>query len=75
MSSMTDGRCEETSVKLLRYELRRGGDETDWEVELGVVIGRGGKYIHEEDALGHVAGYCAINDLFERAFQLEGTGQ
>ena len=46
----------------------------DWEVELGVVIGKPGKYIEEADALSHVAGYCAINDLSERGFQLEGTG-
>jgi 2,4-didehydro-3-deoxy-L-rhamnonate hydrolase len=53
----------------------RNSEKTDWEVELGVVIGTAGKYIREEDALAHVAGYCVINDLSERAFQLEGTGQ
>ncbi|MGN6224020.1 fumarylacetoacetate hydrolase family protein [Pseudoxanthomonas sp.] len=52
----------------------RGSHKTDWEVELGVVIGRGGRYIAEADALDHVAGYCVINDVSERAFQLEGTG-
>jgi 2,4-diketo-3-deoxy-L-fuconate hydrolase len=52
----------------------RGSSKTDWEVELGVVIGRGGRYINEADALDHVAGYCVINDVSERAFQLEGTG-
>lgn len=49
--------------------------KTDWEVELGVVIGTEAKYVSEADALHHVAGYCVINDLSERAFQLEGTGQ
>ncbi len=53
----------------------RGSRKTDWEVELGVVIGRRGKHIPEEEALDHVAGYCVINDLSERGFQLEGTGQ
>ena len=53
----------------------RGSKKTDWEVELGVVIGKPGKYIEEEDALSHVAGYCLINDVAERAFQMEGTGQ
>ena len=55
-------------------EIPRGSQKTDWEVELGVVIGRGGRYIDEADALNHVAGYCVINDVSERAFQLEGTG-
>ena len=55
--------------------LPRGSLKTDWEVELGVVIGQPGKYIAEEGALAHVAGYCVGNDLSERAFQLEGTGQ
>lgn len=53
----------------------RGSEKTDWEVELGVVIGKTAKYVSEEDALDYVAGYCVINDLSERAFQLEGTGQ
>jgi 2,4-didehydro-3-deoxy-L-rhamnonate hydrolase len=53
----------------------RGSQKTDWEVELGVVIGEPAKYVSEADALSHVAGYCVINDLSERAFQLEGTGQ
>ena len=55
--------------------LPRGSQKSDWEVELGVVIGRPAKYVEEADALSHVAGYCVINDLSERAFQLEGTGQ
>jgi 2-keto-4-pentenoate hydratase/2-oxohepta-3-ene-1,7-dioic acid hydratase in catechol pathway len=53
----------------------RGSQKTDWEVELGVVIGKEAKYVAEENALSHVAGYCVVNDLSERAFQLEGTGQ
>lgn len=53
----------------------RDSQKTDWEVELGVVIGKEAKYVTEKDALAHVAGYCIVNDLSERAFQLEGTGQ
>jgi 2,4-diketo-3-deoxy-L-fuconate hydrolase len=53
----------------------RGSVKTDWEVELGVVIGKHAKYVTEADALAYVAGYCVINDLSERTFQLEGTGQ
>jgi len=53
----------------------RGSEKTDWEVELGVVIGTAGKYIAEADALAHVAGYCVINDVSERAFQAERAGQ
>ncbi len=53
----------------------RGSTKTDWEVELGVVIGAPAKYVTEANALSHVAGYCVVNDLSERAFQLEGTGQ
>jgi len=53
----------------------RGGTKIDWEVELGVVIGLPAKYVSEADAMSCVAGYCAVNDLSERAFQLEGTGQ
>ena len=48
---------------------------TDWEVELGVVIGQPAKRVREEDALNYVAGYCAINDVSERDYQLRGTGQ
>jgi 2,4-diketo-3-deoxy-L-fuconate hydrolase len=55
-------------------EIPRGSRKTDWEVELGVVIGEGGRYIDEADAMAHVAGYCVINDVSEREFQLEGTG-
>jgi 2-keto-4-pentenoate hydratase/2-oxohepta-3-ene-1,7-dioic acid hydratase in catechol pathway len=53
----------------------RGSEKTDWEVELAVVIGRRGKYIDEADALGHVAGYCLANDVSERSFQIERSGQ
>lgn len=55
--------------------LPRGSAKTDWEAELGVVIGTPAKYVSEADALSHVAGYCVVNDVSERAFQLEGTGQ
>jgi 2-keto-4-pentenoate hydratase/2-oxohepta-3-ene-1,7-dioic acid hydratase in catechol pathway len=53
----------------------RGSVKTDWEVELGVVIGTAGKYIDEAKALDHVAGYCVINDVSEREFQIERAGQ
>ena len=57
-------------------EIPRGSSRTDWEVELGVVIGKGGRYIAEADALHHVAGYCVINDVSEREVQQErGGGQ
>ena len=56
-------------------EIPRGSEKTDWEVELGVVIGTGGRYIAETDALAHVAGYCVVNDVSERAFQAERSGQ
>ena len=46
----------------------RGSTKMDWEVELGVVIGKPGKYVAEADALSHVAGYCVVNDLSERVF-------
>ena len=48
--------------------------KTDWEVELGVIIGKGGVYIDEADALDHVAGYCVVNDVSEREFQIERAG-
>ena len=53
----------------------RGSKKTDWEVELGVVIGRRAKYVSEAEALEHVAGYCVVNDLSEREFQIEREGQ
>jgi 2-keto-4-pentenoate hydratase/2-oxohepta-3-ene-1,7-dioic acid hydratase in catechol pathway len=55
-------------------EIPRNSKKTDWEVELGVVIGKGGRYIDEADALEHVAGYCVINDVSEREFQIERGG-
>jgi len=56
-------------------ELPMNSLKSDWEVELGVVIGAKAKYVSKQNALSHVAGYCVVNDLSERAFQLEGTGQ
>jgi ureidoglycolate lyase len=53
----------------------RNSKKTDWEVELGVVIGQDTRYVEKADALRHVAGYCVINDLSEREFQLERGGQ
>ncbi len=50
-------------------------EKSDWEVELGVVIGKEAKYVSEEDAVAHIAGYCVINDLSEREFQIEKEGQ
>jgi len=55
-------------------EIPRNSSKTDWEVELGVVIGQGGRYIDESQAMHHVAGYCVINDVSEREFQLERGG-
>lgn len=56
-------------------EIPRKSVKTDWEVELGVVIGKPAKYIDEKQALAHVAGYCTINDVSEREFQIERCGQ
>lgn len=56
-------------------EIPRGATKVDWEVELGVVIGRGGRYITEEEAMRHIAGYCVVNDLSERSYQMERGGQ
>ncbi len=56
-------------------EIPRTSTATDWEVELGVVIGKPTKYIEEKDALDHVAGYCLINDISERDFQNKRSGQ
>lgn len=53
----------------------RGSKKTDWEVELGIVIGKKAKYVSEAEALNHVAGYCTINDVSEREFQAERQGQ
>lgn len=56
-------------------EIPRGSEKADWEVELGVVIGTRAKYVPEDRALGCVAGYCVVNDVSERSFQLERAGQ
>ena len=56
-------------------EIPRGSAKTDWEVELGVVIGAPAKYVSQADALMHVAGYCVVHDVSERAFQMERQGQ
>jgi len=55
-------------------EIPRGSLKTDWEVELAVVIGQGGRYIAQADAMAHVAGYCVMNDISERDFQLNRSG-
>ena len=56
-------------------EIPRSSVKSDWEVELGVVIGKDTKYVSKEEALDHVAGYCVVNDLSERDFQLHRSGQ
>jgi len=56
-------------------EIPRGSEKTDWEVELGIVIGRPAKYVSQDQALSHVAGYCVVNDVSERTFQIERGGQ
>lgn len=56
-------------------EIPRNSTATDWEVELGVVIGKHTKYVSEAEALDHVAGYCVINDISERDFQIQRAGQ
>lgn len=57
-----------------QVQIPRDSLKTDWEVELGVIIGQGGRYISEQDAMQHVAGYCVINDVSEREFQIERGG-
>jgi ureidoglycolate lyase len=52
-----------------------GSEKTDWEVELGIVIGKPARHVAEADALSHVAGYCVVNDVSERAYQIERGGQ
>ena len=54
--------------------LPKGSKKSDWEVELGVVIGRQARHVSQKDALSHVAGYCVVNDVSERAFQIERGG-
>lgn len=58
-----------------KVEIPRTSKATDWEVELGVVIGSTAKYVSEADAMKHVAGYCVINDVSERDFQIRRSGQ
>ena len=53
----------------------RNSEKTDWEVELGVVIGKTARYVEEAHAMEHVAGYCVVNDVSERAFQMDFSGQ
>ena len=53
----------------------RGSEKSDWEVELGIVIGKEARYVEESEAFDYIAGYCVVNDVSERAFQIEGTGQ
>jgi 2-keto-4-pentenoate hydratase/2-oxohepta-3-ene-1,7-dioic acid hydratase in catechol pathway len=55
-------------------EIPRGSTKTDWEVELGVVIGKRAKYVEESDAIDYVAGYCVVNDVSERAYQKDRCG-
>jgi ureidoglycolate lyase len=55
-------------------KIPRGSKKTDWEVELGVVIGKAASYIEEKDALSHIAGYCVVNDVSEREYQTERGG-
>ena len=55
-------------------QIPRDSTKTDWEVELGVVIGKAGRYIDEANALDHVAGYCVVNDVSEREWQIERGG-
>jgi|TARA_B110000914_G_scaffold193104_1_gene180528 2-keto-4-pentenoate hydratase/2-oxohepta-3-ene-1,7-dioic acid hydratase in catechol pathway len=58
-----------------KVEIPRNSSETDWEVELGIIIGKKAKYIDEENAQDYIAGYCVINDVSERAFQIKREGQ
>src|SRR6056297_2157028 len=58
-----------------KVRMPRGSEQTDWEVELGVVIGKPVKYVSEAEALDHVAGYCIVNDVSERHFQAKLSGQ
>jgi len=55
--------------------LPRGYSKADWEVELGIVIGKEARYVSEDEAGDYIAGYCVVNDLSERVFQLERSGQ
>ena len=67
-TSAISGPCDDVVIP-------RGSEKTDWEVELGVVIGTEARYVDEADAMAHVAGYCVVNDVSERGFQNERGGQ
>ena len=56
-------------------EIPRNSSETDWEVELGIIIGKKAQYISEDEAESYIAGYCVVNDVSERAFQIKREGQ
>ena len=56
-------------------EIPKGSEATDWEVELGIVIGKDAKYIDEANAMDHIAGFCVVNDVSERDFQIKRSGQ
>ena len=56
-------------------EIPRNSSETDWEVELGIIIGKKAKYINEDESEDYIAGYCVVNDVSERAFQIKREGQ
>ncbi|HET6518598.1 MAG TPA: fumarylacetoacetate hydrolase family protein, partial [Geminicoccaceae bacterium] len=58
-----------------RVVIPRGSTKTDWEVELGIVIGKRASYVPAHDAMDYVAGYCIVNDVSEREFQIERLGQ
>lgn len=58
-----------------QVEIPRGAQKVDWEVELGVVIGKPGSYIAKADVMDHIAGYCIVNDVSERSYQMERGGQ
>ncbi len=70
-----EGDLGDLSARTTTSLIPRGSKKTDWEVELGVVIGKKAKYVSEAEALDHVAGYCVVNDVSERAFQTERQGQ
>ncbi len=55
--------------------LPKGSEKTDWEVELAIVIGESASYVPEKEAMDVIAGFCICNDVSERAYQMEGTGQ
>ena len=64
-----------SAAPTIRSSFQGGSTKTDWEVELAVIIGKRAKYVSEAEALEHVAGYAVTNDVSEREFQLERSGQ